>query len=319
MELHGAARLDLVDPGGGPPATLEGDWLMLASHPDGETLGAEGPATFALGALHGSGTDLAWDGRIGHLRIEREVRLAQPAAPGQPDLLLSADGPLDWLVPPGAADPLRAGRGDVQGSVRVESGGRTLTTPHLIVAGPAGTTQLLGPSRVESTAPDGLSLAAEESITLGSTPDGAPVTLHAVGQAEAWLRPAGGGVPLHVAADQLDADRAAHTVELRGHALVERVDGARRLVARAGERVSARLDAQDAPVWLEATGGVTLSSNDLQASGTSLTWDVPGDLARLEGPGQLTSAGLQMTFAAAELQPDTERFRIERSVVHVDH
>jgi len=46
---------------------------------------------------------------------------------------------------------------------------------------------------------------------------------------------------------------------------------------------------------------------------------VPGDLARLEGPGQLTSAGLQMTFAAAELQPDAERFRIERSVVHVQH
>src|SRR5262249_53006499 len=113
LELLGAARLDLVDPKGGPPATLEGDWLLLASHPDGATLGANGPAPFALGALHGSGSDLAWDGRVGHLRIERDVRLAQPAAPGQPDLLLSADGPLDWLVPPGAADPLRAGRGDV--------------------------------------------------------------------------------------------------------------------------------------------------------------------------------------------------------------
>jgi hypothetical protein len=316
IELHGAARLDVAGAAGRPPATLEGESLRLASHPDGNTLGADAPAVFSLGALHGSGTGLSWDGRTGHLRIERDVRMAQPAVEGSPDLQLSAAGPLDWTVPPGAADPVRAGQGEVQGDVRIESGTRTLTTTHLLASGPAGTTELRGPSRIDSTQADGLRIASEQGIVLQGTLDGEPTGLRATGGAETWLYPRDGGAPLHVMADEIVGDRAAGRVELRGHARLERVDGTQRLAASA-DQVIVRLDEQDQPVWLEATGGVELTANDMQATGSSLTWDVPADLARLIGPGRLVSAGLEMTFSAAEVHPEAERFRIEHSVVHV--
>jgi len=317
LTLPGPAQVTLAEHDGRPPVTLDSEAVTLTSQPEGATLRTDAAARWSLGDVSGSGTGVSWDGATGRLRIERDVQLLRPDVGGAAPIALQADGPLDWTVPPGAEDALAAGRGELRGDVRVQAPGRTLQTERLVVEGPEGAAFLQGPSRVEASGPQGLTLSAQRGIALGTTLDGEPLHLQAEGRVESWLRPRDGGAPLHLLGDTLVVDRNERFVRLAGHALAERKEGTTPLSVKAAEHLLVRVDEQDQPRWLEARGGVELQSGDLAANTAELTWDLPADRLVLSGGGRLLTAGAWMSFASVEGQPEAGRFRIERSVVHV--
>lgn len=315
LTLAGAAEARLSDRAGRPPLELAGERLQLVSHAEGAELRSVLPVQFGLGDVHGSGGDLAWDGRSGRLAVTRDLVLTAPDPSSGAPLELRA-GSLDWHVPPGAADPLREGRGLLLGGVALTGEGRRLSGERLACDGPGGRATLLGEASVARDGPGGFTLSAREALELGGDPLGEPRTLRARGGARGELLPADGSLPVRLSADELLLDRDARRAELSGHARIER-DAPGGADSLGAQRVVVRTDELDALSWAQAEGDVELRSGELLALTERVEWDVAADHLVLDQGGRLLAAGAWMDFARAEAWPRASRFRILHGVVHV--
>jgi hypothetical protein len=314
--LDGVSQIALAASATHASASLAGRQLELCQHEDGRTLHAPGPAEFSFGTLRGRGTGPLWDERTGQIHFKRDVQAGWPVA-GFPDAELAAAGGLDWNLPPGAKDLLHEGRGDARGPVHLRRGELVLDAARLSADGPGRTLRLQGPASAEIAGDGGARITGQQSVELFAAEDGSPRRLDAAGDAQAWFTPTGGGERFHARGDTLTVDRAAHLATVAGHARVERGEGPQ-LQTVTAESFTAGFDEAQQLQSVKAEGGVEIRARDLLANGESLDWDVGADLAHVTGEGRLSMAGLWMSFASVEVQPQAGRFRIQKvGEVHV--
>jgi len=96
-----------------------------------------------------------------------------------------------------------------------------------------------------------------------------------------------------------------------------RGEGEDRMTLTAAQHLLVRVDERNEPAWFEADGDVRLSRG-FEARGDTLWWDVPADLAQLQGACRMDFAGAVMHFERAEFAPRARTFKILRSTLSAD-
>jgi len=323
LTLIGPSTLSL--PEGDQQLTVSSSHIRVESFDVSPRVSTDKPVTWSRPGMSGHGTGMRWEKATGRLQFDRDVQLEFEGAPGgtpKPGQVpvhwqLLSDGPLEWTVPPGAADPLREGHGEVTRNVRGGDGTALFQTELLRVDGRAGTVDLVGPSSWElHTEQESMAVRAATGIGVRAAPDGTPQHVQADGDAQAWLNRAGDEGPTHVSGASLVMDRAARELSARGQAAVEQ-PGNPPMTVRAADHILLRTDDKDRAQWVEAIDDVVCTSGEYEARGENLTWDIEADHAMLQGDCMLLAAGGWMSADQVEVWPRAERFRIQNSKMHV--
>ena len=153
-EGHGAARLEaegevVVESGAPelPPSRLLAERL----HARQGELHCDGPVHWTRGAVSVEGEDLDWSETEGRIELAKDARIVLRDEARGLDLRARAEGGMTWVAPPGAADPLAEGRGELRGRVTGSSAdGSELEADKALIDGPADTLTLLGRARVST-------------------------------------------------------------------------------------------------------------------------------------------------------------------------
>jgi hypothetical protein len=353
LTLTGASRASLA--GHDAPLVVEGSDIVVHDVDVSPLVTTPSPVRWSRGGLSGSGTGLRWSDATGELHLDRDVTIAfaapsattstadaQTAAdaaadssaatdeqdagdaqdagrPASEPFVLTARGSLDWIVPPGAADPLRDGHGTLRDGV--EGGSEQLgrfRTGLLTLDGRDGTAELAGPGSFERRTPaEHVSLAAQRRLLVRAAPDGTPRHLLAEGGAVATFLPAGARSALHLAGEQLDVDRVTRTVELRGRSTVSQGEGEDLRSISATELLRVVTDDLDEIRLVQGRGGLVCRMGAMEVHGDELAFDVAEDVALLSGHCRLLWQGMVVDAAQVEVHPRAQEFRIVRATITV--